>query len=96
MSPFQPHYDWLGFEVRRLILSLLDEVQNDQTLTLDALIYECKEPDILHRFEQIGSRLRSIVDDHGEQGDADSAETISATRLAAAGAAVCACVVIGV
>ncbi len=88
MAPFEQHYAWLGFEARRLILELLDEVENDASLTLDALIYECKEPDILRRLERLGARVRAIIDDHGEQGDADSCETISADRLAAAGAEV--------
>jgi phosphatidylserine/phosphatidylglycerophosphate/cardiolipin synthase-like enzyme len=87
MAPFQANYDWLGFEARRLILGVLEQVQQDPSLTLDALIYESKEPDILARLQAIGSRLRVIIDDHDEQGDADSAETISFDRLVAAGAA---------
>jgi len=86
MSPFARHYAWLGFEARRLIVSLLDEIRDDPSLTLDALIYECKEPDILMRLQALGSRLRAIVDDHGDHGAADSAETISTARLQAAGA----------
>ena len=86
MAPFQGHYEWLGFEARRLILEVLEHVKNDPALTLDALIYESKEPDILARLEALGGRLRAIVDDHGEQGHASSAETISFTRLGAAGA----------
>ncbi len=86
MAPFQEHYAWLGFEARRLILEVLEQVRNDPALTLDALIYESKEPDILARLEALGGRLRAIVDDHGEQGHASSAETISFGRLGAAGA----------
>jgi hypothetical protein len=86
MAPFQEHYEWLGFEVRRLIREVLEQVKNDAALTLDALIYESKEPDILARLEALGDRLRAIVDDHGEQGHASSAETISFNRLGAAGA----------
>jgi hypothetical protein len=88
MTPFQDHYNWLGFEVRRLITNLLDEVAADLSLTLDALMYESKEPDILRRMELIGPRLRALIDDHDEQGAADSCETISATRLQAADAEV--------
>jgi len=88
MSPFEPNYAWLGFEARRLIVDVLDTVAADDTLTLDALIYESKEPDLLARMEALGSRLRALIDDHGEQGEATSAETISADRLAAAGAEV--------
>jgi PLD-like domain len=87
MAPFQEHYDWLGFEVRRLIREVVEQVRQDPALTLDALIYESKEPDVLSRLEALGGRLRAIVDDHGEQGHAGSAETISFDRLVAAGAA---------
>ncbi|MEW5980135.1 MAG: phospholipase D-like domain-containing protein [Acidobacteriota bacterium] len=88
MSPFAANYAWLGFEARRLIVGLLDQVAADSALTLDALIYESKEPDILGRIEAIGNRVRAIIDDHGEQGANFSAETISADRLVAAGAQV--------
>src|SRR5262245_6255134 len=37
MAPYEEHYNWLGFEVRRLITNLLDEVAADPTLTLDAM-----------------------------------------------------------
>lgn len=88
MSPFGDHYDWLGFEARRLVYQLLDDAIADPQLTVDALIYESKEPEILRRLEALGGRLRAIVDDHGEQGDSDSCETLSAGRLLAAGAQV--------
>jgi hypothetical protein len=71
-----------------LIIGVLDLVAAGPSLTLDALIYESKEPDVLRRLEALGDRVRAIVDDHGEQGEADSAKTISATRLSAAGAEV--------
>jgi PLD-like domain len=86
MEPFEKHYEWLGFEARRLIVDLLDEVAQNPELSIDALIYECKEPDILARLESIGDRLRAIIDDHGDQGLEDSCESISANRLVASGA----------
>ena len=88
MTPFPKQYDWLGFEVRRLIYQLLDEVIADPSQKLDALIYECKEPEILKRLEKLGPRLRAVIDDHADQGEPDSCETISADRLTAAGAQV--------
>ncbi|WP_392887659.1 phospholipase D-like domain-containing protein [Pseudomonas migulae] len=88
MAPFEEHYKWLGFEARRLILDLLQEVESDQTLTLDALVYECKEPDILQRLERLKDRLRVVIDDHDEQGEDDSCESISAQRLKESGAQV--------
>ena len=86
MAPFEANYAWLGFETRRLIIDLLDQVAQDPALNLDAMIYESKEPDILARIEALGNRVRAIVDDHDEQGLPDSAETISANRLTTAGA----------
>jgi phosphatidylserine/phosphatidylglycerophosphate/cardiolipin synthase-like enzyme len=88
MTPFEGNYAWLGFEARRLIIDTLDRVAADSSLTLDALIYESKEPDVLKRLEALGGRVRAIIDDHGEQGEEASAETLSANRLVAAGAEV--------
>ena len=50
--------------MRRLIYQLLDEVIADPSQKLDALIYECKEPEILKRLEKLGPRLRAVIDDH--------------------------------
>lgn len=86
MAPFEKNYAWLGFEVRKLIIDLLDHIAADPSLTLDALIYESKEPDVLRRVEALGNRVRAIIDDHDEQGEEASAETVSANRLLAAGA----------
>lgn len=88
MKPYEPIYEWLGFEARRLILEVLEQVANDPGLTLDALIYESKEPDILRRLESLGPRLRAIIDDSGKQAADDSCESLSAARLTAAGSAV--------
>ncbi len=88
MTPFAEHYEWLGFEARRLVVGLLEEVRVDPALTLDALLYEIKEPDILRRLQALGGRVRAIVDDHGEQGADDSAESVAAERLLTAGATV--------
>lgn len=88
MAPFEMNYAWLGFEARRLIVQLLAEAEADPALTVDALIYEMREPDILRRLERIGTRVRAIIDDHDEQGEPGSAESIATGRLAAAGAQV--------
>ncbi len=88
MAPFEEHYTWLGFEARRLIIDVLDQVADDSSLTLDALIYESKEPDLLRRLVALADRVRAIIDDHGEQGEETSAETVSANHLIAAGAEV--------
>ncbi len=88
MSNCQTEYDWLGFEGRHTIYALLDEAFADPSVTLDAMLYELSEPEIVRRLERLGSRLRAIVDDHGDHGGPGSNESVAAGRLAAAGAAV--------
>jgi len=74
-------YRWLGFEVYDLLFGFLDQVVADPTLTLDVMAYDLNEPDILRRLEQIGHRLRIIVDNSGSHAPAGSAESQAARRL---------------
>lgn len=88
VANFQPHYEWLGFEARRLLFDLLEACFVDEELTVEAMIYECREPALLEWFEKLGPRLRALMDDHGEIGEETSPESESARRLIAAGAEV--------
>ena len=88
VANFQPHYEWLGFEARRLLFNLLESCFVDEELTVEAMIYECREPAVLEWFEKLGPRLCALIDDHGESGDEASPESESARRLIAAGAEV--------
>ncbi|MGQ0701399.1 MAG: phospholipase D-like domain-containing protein [Panacagrimonas sp.] len=88
VADFQPHYEWLGFEARRLLFNLLEACYVDEELTVDAMIYECREPAVLEWLEKLGPRLRALVDDHGEHGEETSPESESVQRLIAAGATV--------
>lgn len=90
-------YRWLGFEACDLIFAMLDEAVADASITLDAFAYDLNEPDIVARLEQLGPRLRIIVDDSTSKstagvvtghGTAASSESQTAARLAvSAGAA---------
>lgn len=88
MSTCQREYDWLGFESRRTIYGLLAEAIDDPAVTVDALLYELREPEIVRRLERLGPRLRAVVDNHDSHGDAGSNESIACDRFRAAGAAV--------
>lgn len=88
MSTCQGEYAWLGFEARATIYQLLDEALADPSVTLDAMLYELREPMIVGKLEALGSRLRAIVDNHDAQGDPTSNESIACDRFTAAGAAV--------
>lgn len=92
MSGCGNEYEWLGFEGRATVYGLLDEAHADPSVTVDALLYELSEPEIVRRLERLGARLRAIVDDHTKDGQGHghpgSNESIAAGRLRAAGAAV--------
>ena len=79
---------WMGFEARAAILDVLDQAIADATAQVRVVAYDLNEPDIVHRLEQLGSRLKVVIDDSADHGKADSAETQAAARLAVtAGAA---------
>jgi phosphatidylserine/phosphatidylglycerophosphate/cardiolipin synthase-like enzyme len=79
----------MGFEARRAVLGVLDEALGaDPDARVRVVAYDLNEPVLVGKLEQLGARLKIIIDDEGAHGKADSAETAAAARLAAsAGAA---------
>jgi phosphatidylserine/phosphatidylglycerophosphate/cardiolipin synthase-like enzyme len=77
----QEALDWMGFEARKVILDVLDRALADGTTEVRAVAYDLNEPELVDRFERLGSRLTIIVDDSDAHGDLDSAETRAAERL---------------
>ena len=68
-------YRWLGFEAYRLLFDFLDWAIADTSITIDAMAYDLNEAEIVARLEQLGPRLRMIIDDskgHGGRGTAES------------------------
>jgi hypothetical protein len=74
-------YEWLGFEAYELIINFLKEIAADANLALDFFAYDLNEPDIVGLLEQIGGRLRAIIDNSGDHKPATSAESQAAKRL---------------
>jgi len=72
---------WMGFEARSEVLALLDHAITDPTAQVRVVAYDLNVPEIVTRLEQLGPRLRVIVDDSDDHGAADSAETAAAERL---------------
>jgi PLD-like domain len=62
-APFQPAYEWLGFDARKLIFGILDEAVNDPDTTLDVFAYDLDEPDVISKLQALGPRLRIFMDD---------------------------------
>src|SRR5262245_8997350 len=72
---------WMGFEARSAILELLDEAIADKKAQVCAVLYDLNEPGIVSRLEQLGTRLRLIVDDEGDHGETGSSESRAFERL---------------
>jgi phosphatidylserine/phosphatidylglycerophosphate/cardiolipin synthase-like enzyme len=82
-------YDWLGFEAYDLLFDFLKNAAADPEIELDVFAYDLNEPDIVSLLEQLGTRLRIIIDNSCEEkngkkhghGAASSAESKAAKRL---------------
>jgi hypothetical protein len=79
--------DWMGFEARRLMLSVLDEAIQDPTAQVRALAYDLNLPEVVDRFVKLGKRLRIIIDDSDKKANADSPESKAAKMLIASAGA---------
>jgi PLD-like domain len=73
---------WMGFEASRSVLGTLDAAIADPTASVRVVAYELNEPEILARLEQLGPRVRVIIDDSKDHKLATSAESQAAARLA--------------
>jgi phosphatidylserine/phosphatidylglycerophosphate/cardiolipin synthase-like enzyme len=75
---------WMGFEARSAILEVLDKAVADTKAEVRVVAFELNEPEIVSRLEQLGARLKIIIDDSGDKDEAHSAESQAAARLTAA------------
>jgi phosphatidylserine/phosphatidylglycerophosphate/cardiolipin synthase-like enzyme len=71
---------WMGFEARETILDLLDQAIKEKA-EVRVVAYDLSEPEVVGRFAKLKKKLRIIIDDSKEHGEAGSGETQSATRL---------------
>jgi phosphatidylserine/phosphatidylglycerophosphate/cardiolipin synthase-like enzyme len=72
---------WMGFEARQAILEVLDQAIADKKAQVRVIAYDLSEPDVVSRLEQLGSRLKILIDDSGDHGHAGSGETQATQRL---------------
>jgi hypothetical protein len=79
--------EWMGFEARSAILEVLDQAIADTKASVAVVAYDLSEGEIVARLEQLGTRLRVIIDDSGSHGGGTSAETQAASRLTASAGA---------
>src|SRR2546425_2154681 len=74
---------WMGFEARGAILEVLDQAIAHKDAQVAVVAYDLSEPDVVGRLEQLGDRLRIVIDDSGSHGGRRSGEAQAATRLRA-------------
>ena len=74
---------WMGFEARSAVLEILDQAIADGAAKVGVVAFELNEPEVLSRLEQLGSRVRVILDDSGKKNEAESAESQAEVRLVA-------------
>ncbi|MGH1559094.1 phospholipase D-like domain-containing protein [Caulobacter segnis] len=69
---YAQQYAWLGFSARNMVFDVLQEVLEDDSLTLDVFAYDLNEPDVINAFLEPGAqgRLRIILDDASLHHDA--------------------------
>jgi len=80
--------DWMGFEARRAINEVLDRAIADKDAQVRVIAYDLNEPGLLSRLEQLGDRLKMIIDETGEHKGPETPETKTENALAkSAGAA---------
>lgn len=78
---------WMGFEARSAILEVLDQAIADPAAQVRVVAYDLNLPAVVSRLEQLGARLKILIDDDGAHGEPDSAETKAAQRLVASAGA---------
>jgi phosphatidylserine/phosphatidylglycerophosphate/cardiolipin synthase-like enzyme len=85
--PTHPEADealaWMGFEARSAILEVLDQAIRDKQAQVRVVAYDLNEREVVARLEQLGDRLKIIIDDSATHGHPDSAETQVEERLKA-------------
>jgi phosphatidylserine/phosphatidylglycerophosphate/cardiolipin synthase-like enzyme len=61
-TPFQARYQWLGYHAREMVYQFLQDCLNDPESTLDVFAFDLDEPDVIRMLEQLGPRLRAVLD----------------------------------
>ncbi len=62
-TPYQAQYQWLGYHARKLVFDFLQESIADPSVTVDLFAYDLDEPDFIRGLQQLGPRLRAVLDD---------------------------------
>jgi phosphatidylserine/phosphatidylglycerophosphate/cardiolipin synthase-like enzyme len=87
-TPYEAQYEWLGYHARKMAFGFLQECLADPDITVDLFAYDLDEPDFIRGLEQLGGRLRAVLDDAPLHTKPRAMEPLARARLeASAGAA---------
>jgi phosphatidylserine/phosphatidylglycerophosphate/cardiolipin synthase-like enzyme len=86
-KPYQAQYEWLGYRARQLVFDFMQECLADPTVTVDMFAYDLDEPDFIHDLQQLGSRLRAVLDDAPLHTKTGALEIQAKSRLVASAGA---------
>ncbi len=78
---------WMGFEARSAVLEVLDQAIANKKAQVRVVAYDLSEPGVVQRLEKLGARLKIIIDDSQDHGEAGSGEVAAARRLMASAGA---------
>jgi phosphatidylserine/phosphatidylglycerophosphate/cardiolipin synthase-like enzyme len=70
-----------GIRTRSALFEVLDKAIADPDAKVDVVAYDLNVPEIVTRLEQLGKKLRLIIDDDGDHGKDNSAEKQAEERL---------------
>jgi phosphatidylserine/phosphatidylglycerophosphate/cardiolipin synthase-like enzyme len=62
-KPFLPQLEWLGSGARVILFNFLEQAVKDPTITIDAMIFDIDEPDVIRSLQSLKNRLRAVFDD---------------------------------
>ncbi len=72
---FKDQYEWMGFKARERILNLLQEVKDDNKLSIEVFAYDLDEPAVMEALLELAAdgRIKMILDN--STGSKDGVET---------------------
>ncbi|WP_214072918.1 phospholipase D-like domain-containing protein [Mucilaginibacter sp. dw_454] len=80
--------EWMGFEARKVISDILDAAIADPSAQVRVTAYDLNLPEIVDKLEQLGTRLKIIIDNSvskpqkpNDHGASTSSETAAENRL---------------
>ena len=86
-QPYLAQYQWLGYRARQLVFDFLQECLADPSITVDLFAYDLDEPDFIHGLQQLGGRLRAVLDDAPLHTKPGALEPLARARLEASAGA---------